>query len=98
MNVEKEREDEQSPQVLAVGPLQAVAPRSFMLIGPFLLVLFHTPARGGGPVPAADAGLLPQLPPGPLLRLLKRARVPEAVAAALLPIVLVGKSVSASIP
>ena len=36
------RDDEQPPQVLAVGPLQAVAPRSFILIGLFLLVLFHT--------------------------------------------------------
>jgi len=42
VKVEKDRDDEEPPQVLAVGPLQAVAPRSFMLTGLFLLVLFHT--------------------------------------------------------
>jgi hypothetical protein len=42
VNVQKEREDEGPPKVLAVGPLQTVAPRSFILVGLFLLVLFHS--------------------------------------------------------
>ncbi len=34
--------DEEPQQVLAVGPVQAVVLRSFMLTGLFLLALFHT--------------------------------------------------------
>ena len=42
MNVEQEREDEGPQHVLAAGPVQAVALRSLMLTGLFLLALFHT--------------------------------------------------------
>jgi predicted PurR-regulated permease PerM len=84
------RDGEEPQQVLAVGPLQAVAPRSFILMGLFLLVLFHT-------LLVARDLFLPLLlafffsfllrPP---LRLLKRAHIPEALGAALVLLVLVG--------
>jgi len=88
--VEQEREDEGPPKVLAVGPLQAVAPRSFILVGLFLLVLFHTllVARDLF-LPLMLAFFLSFLL-SPFLRMLKRAHIPEAVGAALLLIVLVG--------
>ena len=87
---EKEREDEGPPEVLAVGPLQTVAPRSFILMGLFLLVLFHTllVARDLF-LPLMLAFFLSFLL-SPLLRVLKRAHIPEAVGAALLLFVLVG--------
>jgi predicted PurR-regulated permease PerM len=90
VNVEKEREDEGPPQVLTAGPLQTVAPRSFILIGLFLLVLFHTLRVAQDLfLPLMLAFLLSFLP-SPLLRLLKRAHIPEGVGAAHLLIVLVG--------
>jgi predicted PurR-regulated permease PerM len=82
--------DEKPPEVLAVGPLQAVAPRSLLLMGLFLLVLFHTlrVARDLF-LPLMLAFFLSFLL-RPLLRLLKRAHIPEAAGAALLLIALVG--------
>ena len=90
MPPEKEREDEGPQEVLAVGPLQTVAPRSFILMGLFLLVLFHTllVARDLF-LPLMLAFFLSFLL-RPLLRMLKRAHIPEAVGAALLLVVLVG--------
>jgi predicted PurR-regulated permease PerM len=90
MSVAQERVDEEPQQVLAVGPLQAVPPRSFILLGLFLLVLFHTlrVARDLF-LPLMLAFFLSFLL-SPLLRMLKRAHIPEALGAALLLIVLVG--------
>jgi predicted PurR-regulated permease PerM len=91
---EKEPADEGPQQVLAVGPLQtvaqAVALRSFILTGIFLLALFHTlrVARDLF-LPLMLAFFLTFLL-SPLLRMLKRAHIPEAVGAALLLVVLVG--------
>jgi predicted PurR-regulated permease PerM len=88
--LDKEALDEGPQQVLAVGPLQSVAPRSLILIGLLLLALFHT-------LRVARELLLPLVLAfflsfllSPLLRVLKRAHIPEAVGAALLLIVLVG--------
>ena len=88
--MEKDREDEGPQAVLAVGPLQTVAPRSFILMGLFLLVLFHTllVARDLF-LPLVLAFFLSFLL-RPILRMLKRAHIPEAVGAALLLVVLVG--------
>lgn len=90
MNVAQAPGDEEPQQVLAVGPLQTVAPRSFVLVGLFLLVLFHTlrVARDLF-LPLMLAFFLSFLL-RPLLRLLKRAHVPEALGAALLLGVFVG--------
>jgi predicted PurR-regulated permease PerM len=86
----EKRVDEEPQHVLATGPVQAVAVRSFMLIGLFLLVLFHTlrVARDLF-LPLMLAFFLSFLL-SPLLRLLKRAHIPEALGAALLLIALVG--------
>ena len=86
----QEKERDEPAHVLAVGPLQTVTPRSFMLIGLFLLVLFHTlRVTRDLFLPLMLAFFLSFLL-SPLLRLLKRAHIPEAVGAALLLLVLVG--------
>jgi predicted PurR-regulated permease PerM len=88
---EEGEEGEETPaQVLSVGPLQTVAPRSWILLGLFLLVLFHTlrVARDLF-LPLMLAFFLSFLL-SPVLRVLKRARIPEAVGAALLLLVLAG--------
>jgi len=76
---DKEPVDEGPQQVLAVGPLQAVTPRSFILTGLLLLALFHTlrVARDLF-LPLMLAFFLSFLL-SPLLRVLKRAHIPEAV-------------------
>jgi predicted PurR-regulated permease PerM len=86
---EKEREEEPA-HVLSVGALQTVAPSSFLATGLFLLVLFHTllVARDLF-LPLVLAFFLSFLL-SPLLRVLKRAHIPEALGAALLLLVLVG--------
>jgi predicted PurR-regulated permease PerM len=77
-------------QILAVGPLQGVAPRSLILLGLFLLVLFHTLRMARDLfLPLMLAFFLSFLL-SPLLRMLKRAHIPEALGAALLLLVLVG--------
>jgi predicted PurR-regulated permease PerM len=88
--VEQQRVDEEPQQVLAVGPLQTVAPRSLIVLGIFLLLLFHTllVARDLF-LPLMLAFFLSFLL-SPLLRVLKRAHVPEALGAALLLLVLAG--------
>jgi predicted PurR-regulated permease PerM len=80
---------EEPPEVLAVGPVRAAFP-SFLLTGLFLLAVFHT-------LRVARDLLLPLMLAfflsfllSPLMRMLKRARIPQAVGAALLLIVLVG--------
>jgi predicted PurR-regulated permease PerM len=84
------RDEDEPPEVLAAGPLQNVAPRSFILMGLFLLVLFHTLIVGRDLfLPLMLAFFLSFLL-RPLLRMLKRAHVPEALGAALLLLVLVG--------
>jgi predicted PurR-regulated permease PerM len=87
---EKERGKEEPAHVLTVGPLQAVAPSSFLATGLFLLVLFHTllVARDLF-LPLVLAFFLSFLL-SPLLRVLKRAHIPEALGAALLLLVLAG--------
>ena len=86
----EEQGDERPPEVLAVGPLQTVAPRSFILMGLFLLVLFHTLLLTRDLfLPLMLAFFLSFLL-SPVLRVLKRAHIPEAVGAALLLLVLVG--------
>lgn len=82
--------DEGPQHVLAVGPVQPVVLRSVMLTGFFLLALFHT-------LRVARDLLLPLMLAfflsfllSPLLRMLKRAHIPEALGAALLLMVLVG--------
>ena len=88
--MEQERVDEEPQQVLAVGPLQAVAPRSLILIGLFLLVLFQTLLVGRDLfLPLMLAFFLSFLL-SPILRVLKRAHIPEALGAALLLLMLVG--------
>ncbi len=86
----QENERDEPAHVLAVGPLQPVTPRSLMLTGVFLLILFHTlrVARDLF-LPLMVAFFLSFLL-SPLLRLLKRAHIPEAVGAAVLLLVLVG--------
>jgi predicted PurR-regulated permease PerM len=90
VRVEKEPVDEEPQQVLAVGPLQTVAPRSLIVLGIFLLLLFHTllVARDLF-LPLMLAFFLSFLL-SPILRVLKRAHVPEALGAALLLLMLVG--------
>jgi predicted PurR-regulated permease PerM len=90
VNVEQAQVDEEPHQVLAVGPLQAVAPHSFILIGLFLLVLFHTLRVARELVLPLMLAFFLSFLLSPLLRMLKRAHIPEAVGAALLLIVLVG--------
>lgn len=86
----EEQGDERPPEVLAVGALQTVAPRSFILMGLFLLVLFHTLLLTRDLfLPLMLAFFLSFLL-SPVLRVLKRAHIPEAVGAALLLLVLVG--------
>jgi predicted PurR-regulated permease PerM len=90
VNAEKEPVDEEPQQVLAVAPLQTVAPRSFIMLGLFLLVLFHTLLVGRDLfLPLMLAFFLSFLL-SPILRVLKRAHVPEALGAALLLLMLVG--------
>src|SRR5512143_3575173 len=84
------RDDEEPPQVLAVGPLQAVAPRSFILVGLFLLVLFHTLQVARDLILPLVLAFFLSFLLSPLLRVLKRAHIPEAVGAALLLLVLGG--------
>jgi predicted PurR-regulated permease PerM len=86
----KESAEEAPLEVLAAGPVQAVVLRSLMLTGLFLLVLFHTlrVARDLF-LPLMLAFFLVFLL-SPLLRLLKRAHIPEALGAALLLAALVG--------
>ena len=86
---EKERADAEPPQA-SLGPAQAPALRSLLLIGLFLLALFHT-------LRVARELFLPLMLAfflsfilSPLLRTLKRAHIPEALGAALLLIVVVG--------
>jgi predicted PurR-regulated permease PerM len=88
--VSKEAAEEAPLEVLAGGPAQAVVLRSLMLTGLFLLALFHTlrVARDLF-LPLMLAFFLVFLL-SPLLRLLKRAHVPEALGAALLLVALVG--------
>ena len=88
--MEKERVDEQPQQVLAVGPLQSVAPRSFILIGLFLLVLFHTLLVGRDLFLPLTLAFFLSFLLRPLLRMLGRAHIPDAVGAALLLLILVG--------
>ena len=90
MPPEKERQDEGPQEVLAVGPLRAVAPRSFILVGLFLLVLFHTLLVTRDLFLPLMLALFLSFLLSPLLRMLKRAHIPEAVGAALLLLVLVG--------
>jgi predicted PurR-regulated permease PerM len=87
---EEDRGDEEPTHVLAVGSLQTVAPSSFIATGLFLLVLFHTllVARDLF-LPLVLAFFLSFLL-SPLLRVLKRAHIPEALGAALLLLVLAG--------
>ena len=82
--------DEGPQHVLAAGPMQPVVLRSLMLTGLFLLAIFHT-------LRVARDLLLPLMLAfflsfllSPLLRMLKRAHIPEALGAALLLMVLVG--------
>ncbi len=86
----QESGEEEPLEVLAAGPVQPVVLRSFMLTGLFLLVLFHTlrVARDLF-LPLILAFFLAFLL-SPLLRLLKRAHIPETLGAALLLMVLVG--------
>ncbi len=86
----QESGEEEPLAVLAAGPVQPVVLRSFMLTGLFLLVLFHTlrVARDLF-LPLTLAFFLAFLL-SPLLRLLKRAHIPEALGAALLLMALVG--------
>jgi predicted PurR-regulated permease PerM len=88
--VSEESAEEEPLEVLAAGPVQPVVLRSLMLSGLFLLVLFHTlrVARDLF-LPLMLAFFLAFLL-SPLLRLLKRAHIPEALGAALLLMVLVG--------
>ncbi len=82
--------DEVPQEVLAAGPLRPVALGSIMLTGLFLMALFHTlRVAGDFFLPLMLAFFLSFLL-RPLLRILKRAHIPEAVGAALLLIVLVG--------
>src|SRR5512143_1231489 len=90
IEMSKESADEAPLEVLAAGPVLPVVVRSFMLSGLFLMVLFHT-------LRVARDLFLPLMLAffllfllSPILRLLKRAHIPEAVGAALLLIVLVG--------
>jgi predicted PurR-regulated permease PerM len=85
-----EGEDEGPKEVLAVGPLQTVAPRSLILIGLFLLVLFHTLRVARDLFLPLTLAFFLSFLLSPVLRVLKRARIPEAVGAALLLLVLVG--------
>jgi predicted PurR-regulated permease PerM len=87
---ENEQVDEGPQHVLAAGPLQPVHLRSLMVTGLFLLAVFHT-------LRVARDLLLPLMLAfflsfllSPLLRMLKRAHIPEAVGAALLLILFVG--------
>jgi predicted PurR-regulated permease PerM len=88
--VSKESAEEAPLEVLVAGPEQAVVLRSLMLTGLFLLVLFHTlrVARDLF-LPLMLAFFLVFLL-SPLVRLLKRAHIPEALGAALLLVALVG--------
>jgi predicted PurR-regulated permease PerM len=88
--VKAANEDEASPQVLVAGPLRAVTSRSLLLTGLFLLALFHTlrVARDFF-LPLVLAVFLSFLL-SPILRVLKRAHIPEAVGAALLLLTLAG--------
>jgi predicted PurR-regulated permease PerM len=90
MPPEKEREHEEPQAVLEVGPLQAVTPRSFILMGLFLLVLFHTLLVARDLLLPLTLAFFLSFLLHPLLRLLKRAHIPEALGAALLLIVLAG--------
>ncbi len=89
----EEQGDGPPPEVLAVGALQTVAPRSFILMGLFLLVLFHALLVTRDLfLPLMLAFFLSFLL-SPVLRVLKKhAHIPEAVGAALLLLVLVGGS------
>lgn len=85
-----EQVDDEPHGILAADPVQPVALRSFMLTGLFLLALFHT-------LRVAQDLFLPLMLAfflsfllRPLLRLLERAHIPEALGAALLLVVLVG--------
>ena len=87
---EKERGDEEPQHVLVTAPVQGVPLRSFMVTGLFLMALFHT-------LRVARDLFLPLMLAfflcfllSPLLRMLKRAHIPEALGAALLLTVLVG--------
>ncbi len=87
---DKDLADEAPQHVLAAGPLQALTFRSLMLTGLFLLAVFYTLRLARDLfLPLLLAFFLSFLL-SPLLRLLKRAHIPEAAGAALLLIVLVG--------
>jgi predicted PurR-regulated permease PerM len=91
VSVAHERSEDERPQpVLAAGPLKAVTLHSFMLTGLFLLALFFTLREARDLLlPLVLAFFLSSLL-SPLLRILKRAHIPEAIGAALLLIVLGG--------
>jgi len=82
--------DEEPQHVLAAGPVRAVAVRSFMLIGLFLLVLFHTLRVARDLFLPLTLAFFLSFLLSPLLRLLKRAHISEALGAALLLVALVG--------
>lgn len=82
--------EEGPSQVLAAGPLQSEGIRSLALTGLLLLAIFHTLRVGRDLfLPLLLAFFLSFLL-SPLLRMLKRAHVPEALGAALLLLLLVG--------
>ena len=83
-------DDEEPQHVLTVGPLQTVAPRSFILMGLFLMVLFHTLLVARDVFLPLMLAFFFSFLLRPPLRLLKRVHVPEALGAALLLLVLVG--------
>jgi predicted PurR-regulated permease PerM len=85
----RDPEVDEGPQPI-LAAMQSVGLRSFVLTGLFLLALFHTlrVARDLF-LPLMLAFFLSSLL-SPLLRMLKRVHIPEAVGAALLLIVLVG--------
>ena len=90
MNVVERRIDETPPQVSSTGSERYLALGSLALTGLFLLALFHTLrlARDFF-LPLVLAFFLSFLL-SPLLRVLKRARIPTALGAALLLVVVVG--------
>jgi predicted PurR-regulated permease PerM len=81
---------EEPLQVLASGPEQAVALRSVMLTGLFLLALFYTLRIARDLFLPLMLAFFLNFLLSPLVRVLKKAHIPEAVGAALLLLVLGG--------
>jgi predicted PurR-regulated permease PerM len=90
VNQAPELSAEEPQEILAAGPVPPIFLRSFMLTGLFLLALFHTLRVARDLLLPLTLAFFLSFLLSPLLRMLKRAHVPEAVGAALLLIVLVG--------